>query len=268
MMKKKLNDKTEIPLMGLGTWELEGRGCQKTVEQSLKIGYRHIDTATAYKNEEAVSEAISSFPRKDLFLTTKLWFDVQDPKQVEKACDLSLQKLKTSYVDLYLLHWPNKKTFLDLLFAMQKLVEKGKIRSMGICNATIHHLQDILDQKLKISMNQVEFHPFLNQQKLLDFCNQHQIAITAYCPLARGAVLKNKELQKIGATHHKTASQIALRWLIQKGIVAIPKGSSEPHLRENFDIFNFMLSEKEMALIDSLNRNERLVVLDWSEFDY
>jgi len=258
----------KIPLLGLGTWDLLGSKCKKTTRLALEIGYRHIDTASIYENEMEVAEGIEGFPREELFLTTKLWNDIDRPEKVEKACDLSLQRLRTSYVDLYLLHWPNKETFIDLLGAMEQLKRKGKVKEIGISNAAIHHLEDSLRAKIPVAMNQVEFHPFLYQKELLDFCIGHKIGITAYCPLARTAVFKNKVLQEVGKKHEKTAGQAALRWLYQKGIVVIPKASSKKHLSENYEIFDFNLSDEEMAAIDALNENRRIIAPKRNEFSY
>jgi len=251
---------------GLGTWQLRKQQCVRAVREALEIGYRHIDTASAYENESEVGEGAKGFPRADLFITTKLWIDVQKTKDVEASCDASLKKLSTDYVDLYLLHWPKQDTFLDLLHAMHRLREKGKVRRVGICNATIGHLKKALSQKIEISMNQVEFHPFLYQKELLEFCHKHNIGLTAYCPLAQGEVRKNKTLKEIGKRQGKTAAQVTLRWLLQKKIVPIPKASSEDHLRENFEISDFKLSTAEMSNIDALNENRRLVAPDWNEF--
>lgn len=231
---KTLNDSVEIPMIGFGTWQLEGDPCVKAIQMALDIGYRHIDTAHIYNNHEKVKEGIGNFPRKDLFITTKLWRDFHDPKQVESACDQSLKELGLDYVDLYLVHWPEqKKDFAEIVHQIHLLKEKGKVRSVGLCNATISHIQHLIDQKLGVSMNQIEFHPFLLQMDLLKFCKEHNIAVTAYSPLARGEVSSSEVLKEIGQKHQKTPGQVALRWLLQKEAIVIPKSSSEAHIREN-----------------------------------
>lgn len=264
--KKKLNDGTMIPVLGLGTWQMEEKTCSTAIPLALELGYRHIDTAFAYYNEQFVGKALASFPREELFVTTKLWRDFHDPKKVEEGCDASLKSLNMPYLDLYLIHWPERKNMVEILEAMQKLKEKGKILSMGVCNATISHLEELIKQKVPISVNQVEYHPFLNQEKLLQFCQKHQIAVTAYSPIGRGKVFKEKLLVDLGKAHGKTAAQVALKWLLQKGLVVIPKGSSKGHLQENIEIFDFTLSDQEMAQIDKLHRNERMICPDFNEF--
>lgn len=266
---KTLNDGVEIPLLGFGTWQLEGKACVEAVRTALEVGYRHIDGAHAYWNHEQVREGMEGFPRDQLFITTKLWRDFHDPDLVEKACDTSLKELGLDYLDLFLIHWPERsKSVSSILEKMHKLKEKGKIRSVGICNGTIHHIQDILDDGLNISINQVEFHPFLNQQELFQFCVDHKIAMTAYSPIAQGAVFKSPEIIKIADIYKKTPAQISLRWLVQKGLIVIPKGSSKDHIQENFEIFDFELTEGEVSQINSLHTGKRIVNPDFNEFDY
>ncbi len=266
---KKLSDGTSIPAIGFGTWQLEGSTCSDSVKEALKVGYRHFDTAYAYYNEKQVREGLNHFPREQLFITTKLWRDFHDPKLVEKACDTSLKDLKYDYVDLYLLHWPErKKAFCEIVYQMHRLKEKGKVKSVGLCNATVHHIQDLLNQKLSISMNQIEFHPFLNQEELAKFCFSQNIAITAYCPVAHGKVVGNKTIQQIAQKHQKTEAQVALRWLFQKDFVLIPRSSKKGRIQENFSIFDFKLSEEEMQSINALSTDTRIVNPDFNEFDY
>ena len=266
---KKLNDGVEIPMLGLGTWRLEKELCEKAVRSAIEIGYRHIDTANAYENHTAISEALQGTKREDFFITSKLWRDFHDPKIVEKMCDQSLLELKMDYLDLYLVHWPErKKAFPEIVHMMHRLKEKGKVRSVGLCNATVHHIQDLFNQKVEISLNQIELHPYFNQEELYKFCLMHNIAITAYCPLTRGAVYQDPLLKEIGQSFGKTPGQVALRWMIQKDIIAIPKASSEPHLRENFEIFDFKLTEEMIRKINALSKNMRLISPDFNEFDY
>ncbi len=266
---KKLNDGTAIPIIGFGTWQLEGKTCSEAVKEALKVGYRHFDTAYAYYNEKEVREGLNNFSREELFITTKLWRDFHDPKLVEKACDTSLKDLKYDYIDLYLLHWPErKKGFAEIVYQMHRLKEKGKVKSVGVCNATVHHIQDLLNQKLSISMNQIEFHPFLNQEELLKFCLSQNIAVTAYSPIAHGKVVQDKTIQEIAKKHQKTPSQIALRWLLQKDVVFIPRSSKKERIQENFSLFDFKLSEEEMQIINSLSTGKRIVNPEFNEFDY
>ena len=263
----------KLPLIGLGTWELVGKSCTYMVEKALEIGYRHIDTAHLYQNHAAIKKAIKNIPRDQIFITSKFALDQIDYKNceesVEEVCDLALKQLGTDYIDLYLIHRPDRsKPMKDVLHAMNRLAEKGKISYAGVSNFNIHHLQDMMNAGVQISANQVEFHPYLYQKALWDFCKSHQIQLIAYRPLGKGALLAEPLLQEIGAKHKKSSAQIALRWIVQKGIPVIPKASSEKHLKENFAIFDFKLSDDEMNRLDLLNRNQRFCKPEWSDFDY
>lgn len=267
----KMNNGLGIPLIGLGTWKLKRKKCIEVVRKALELGYNHIDTAEVYENEKEIGEVISNFDRKKLFITSKVFPPLSYNKIIE-SCENSLLKLKTDYLDLYLIHWPRKKDNLEYIKAFKKLIEDGKIKTFGVSNFTINHLKDIIkvaeEIKLKISVNQVEFHPLLYQKDLLKFCMDNNIVVTAYSPLARGKVYKNKILKKIGEKYNKTAGQISLRWLLQKNLVVIPKASSEEHLKENLDIFNFFIEKEDEIKIDNLNVNKRFVNPYFSEFNY
>jgi len=266
---KKLKNGTEIPLVGLGTWEQNGEKCVNAVKMALDVGYRHIDTAQQYDNHKEVKEGIGNFPREELFIASKLQWDFLEPDLVEPNTDKAIQELGCEYLDLFMIHWPNKeKPLSKVVEKLLELKEKGKILNVGVCNFTEHHLQDLLDDSLHVAINQVEFHPFLYQGKLLDFCNQNEIAMTAYCPLAHGEVFQNQELKLLAEKYNKSVSQICLRWLVQQGIVVIPKGSSEEHLRQNLDIFEFQLADEDMQKIQSLNKDHRIVLPPIHEFDY
>jgi diketogulonate reductase-like aldo/keto reductase len=264
-----LSNGLKMPLVGLGTWRLVGKECTKAVSEALEIGYRHIDTAHVYENHAAIGEAIRDFPRKELFITSKVWYEQLDPDTIEKGVDRALNELETDYLDLYLIHWPDrKKPMAEVLSVMNKLVEKGKLKAAGVSNFTIHHLQDLLAKGIKPMVNQVEFHPYLYQKELLDFCKKQEIALSAYRPLAKGAFVKEPILQKIGEKHGKNACQVCLRWMVQREIPVIPKSSGKKHLEENLALFDFTLNKEEMAQIDALNRNERFCDGDWTDFDY
>lgn len=264
--KKTLNDGNEIPVLGLGTWQMEKDACLKSIPKALELGYRAIDTAYAYYNEKFIGEAIEDFPREKLFITSKLWREFHEPKKVEKICNTSLKDLGTDYLDLYLIHWPEKKNMVEILEQMHRLKEKGKVKSVGISNATVGHLRELIKQKVPISNNQVEFHPFLNQTRLLNFCDENHITVTAYSPIAQGTVTNELTLVEIGKKHNKTPPQVSLRWLLQKGIIVIPKAFSKAHLKENLDVFNFSLTVDEMERIDAIDRNHRMVLPEFHEF--
>lgn len=261
----------QLPMIGLGTWLLTGQECEQIVKTALNVGYRHIDTASAYDNHKAIKKGIAGFPRSELFLTSKFTMDqIDDAKidlSVEKACNLALKELGTDYLDLYLIHWPDHHRPMARIFAaMEKLVQKGKAHQIGVCNNNIHHLQDLGSHKP--SANQVEFHPYLYQKDLWHYCQERGIQLIAYRPFGKGSLIKEPTFQKIGKKHGKSGGQIILRWIIQKGIPVIPKASSESHLKENLAVFDFSLTPAEMEEIDSLNKNKRYCQPDHPEFQY
>ncbi len=256
-----------IPLVGLGTWDLRGRTCARVVEQALRLGYRHIDTAEMYDNEREVGEGLhaSGIRRNDVFLTTKIWPSHFAPRELERAARESLVRLRLSEVDLLLLHWPNPQIPLEeTLGALCKVKRDGLTRHIGISNFTVA----MIEQALKIATeplvcDQIECHPFLDQSKVIAACRAHHMAVVAYSPIARGAVRSDKTLSRIGAAHKKTAAQICLRFLVQHGIVVIPRTSKLERLSENAAIFDFKLSDDEMGEIARLgSRDGRLV--DWA----
>lgn len=254
----------KMPVIGLGTWNLRGKECFEATLSALEIGYRHIDTAEMYENESEIGEALaqSLVPRDEIFLTTKVWSTHLQYQEVIRSLETSLKKLKTDYVDLLLIHWPNLNIPLsDTLRAMSYLKNMEMLKFIGVSNFD----KDLLMKAQQMSslpiMNvQVEYHPFLDQKNILSYCQKNNISLTAYCPLARGRELNNPTLEKIASKHKKTVPQVMLRWLIQqKNVVAIPKAKSADHQRLNFDIFDFQLSSDEMSTIFQLNRNQRLV---------
>jgi diketogulonate reductase-like aldo/keto reductase len=269
-----LNNNTKIPAIGFGTWQLTGDNCLNAIKMALEAGYRHIDTAEVYQNEEEVGQAIkqSNIPRSEIFLTSKAWQNELTYKMVLKACEISLRKLQTDYLDLYLLHWPDKYLNMeDILKAFKELYVQGKIKAFGISNCTINHIKDFLEitnkLDLPLTINQVEFHPLFYQKELLEFCNQNNIKITAYSPLAQGDVFKNPTLIEIANKHNKNAGQVALKWIIQKGMIAIPRSSKEDHIKNNFEL-DFQLSEEDIKSIDDIKIHERIVDPGFAEFDY
>lgn len=251
-----------VPKLGFGTWQLKGRDCRKGVLDALQMGYRHVDTAQAYENEEQVGRGIaeSSVDREDIWLTTKVWHTNVAHDDVVSSMEDSLRRLGTDYVDLLLIHWPvDDVPVTETLDAMMELVEQQKVHHIGVSNFTPTQLREAADHA-PIACNQVEYHPFLAQTELLEVCRDRGILLTAYSPLARGQVLSDDTLRDIGQAHGKSAAQVALRWLVQQShVAAIPKASSAEHRRANLDIFDFRLSDHEMETIHSLDRNERII---------
>lgn len=254
----------DIPEIGLGTYKLYGKECMRVVTEAIGLGYRHIDTAQIYKNEQEIGDAIrsSKVDREDLFLTTKVWHTNLDHDDVLQTVEDSLRALQTTYVDLLHIHWPNKKYPLEkTLEALMVLRDQGKAQAVGICNFPMDLTRKVVeDLQIPIFTNQVEYHPFLAQFDLLDYSYDHDFLITAYSPLAQGEVFQNETLINIGEEHGKTAGQVSLRWLIeQENVIAIPKASNTEHLRENLDIFDFELTDEQFEMIDEIDKNRRLV---------
>lgn len=266
----------KIPLIGLGTYKLIGKECTHAVKTALEIGYRHFDTAFAYENHKEIAAGIKGFDRSSLFLTTKLAIGLSqiDDQNVEAslevAVDTALKELGTDYIDLLLIHWPDRARPIEkILDAMHGLALKGKIRSPGVSNYTKRHLQDAYDAGLAIPYNQVEFHPYLYQKDLLDFAKAHETQLIAYRSFGGGKLIDKEPLfATIGKKYQKTPSQVILRWTIQKNIPVIPKASSKKHLEENFAIQDFVLTPSEEAALDALNQNFRYCASEWNEFDY
>ena len=258
-----------IPALGFGTWKLTGDKCVSAVKKALEIGYRHIDTAQIYENEAEVGKAIaeSGVDRAAIFLTTKLWTTNFKKDDVKKSFEESLKKLQTDYVDLFLIHWPNPETDLkETLEAMQALKEEGKIRAIGVSNFPVALMKQAVEElKFEIACNQVEYHVLLNQKPVLEYAQAHDMIVTAYSPLARGNLEDHNELGMLAGKHNKTVSQIALRWLIQqKNVVAIPKASSEEHIKANFEIFDFELDEEDLKTIAEMNGDNRFTNPDFA----
>jgi len=259
----KLRSNYYIPVLGLGTWRLLSKECEEVVRKTLEIGYRHIDTAEYYENQKEIGKAIREFPRSELFITSKVWGTNLKFKSVLKACESTLKELNTSYLDLYLIHWPNPEVPLEeTLRAMKVLHEDGKVRSIGVSNFKISLLQQALEiEEIPVCVNQVEFHPYLYQKELLEFCKKNNIVLVAYCPLARGRIIRDKTIKELADKYGKTPAQISLRWILQKDAVPIPKASSEEHLSENMGIFDWKLSREDVNKIDSIGIEERIVNL-------
>jgi len=257
-----------IPIVGLGTWALRGRDCARLVEQAIRIGYRHIDTAQMYDNEREVGEGVrASGKRNEVMVTTKVQPSLLAPHDLERSVKESLAKLRIDHIDLLLIHWPNPRVPLaETLGAMAKMKQAGFVRQLGVSNFTVA----LLDEAKKVSpeplvCDQIECHPFLDQHKVIAACRAQGMAVVAYSPIARGNVRGNEVLERIGKVHKKSAAQVCLRFLVQQGIVVIPRTSKIERLEENFALFDFALSDAEMAEIGKLSgRNDRIVDFSWS----
>ena len=260
-----LNGGAQMPMLGLGTFKLQGASGAQAVQSALEMGYRQLDTAAMYENHDAVGEGLrsSGVDRSDVWITSKVWRENLQHDTVLRECDRALAELGTDYLDLYLIHWPNENVSLEDTFrAFGRLLSEGKIRNAGVANFTVARLKRALEvAEFPLAMNQVEYHPYLNQEKLLAFCQDQGIGMTAYCPIARGDVMKDSVIQSIGQVHDKTPTQVTLRWLIQKGIVAIPKSGNVERQRGNFEVFGWELSTEEMGQIDRIETTYRFI--DW-----
>ena len=252
----------EIPMMGLGVLKAkDGNEVAQAVTAALHQGYRLIDTAAIYKNESGVGLAIkeSGIPREEIFLTTKVWNSDQGYNATMKAFEQSLEKLQTDYVDLYLIHWPVAGKFKDTWRALEALYRQGKVRAIGVSNFQVRHLKELMETaQIAPMVNQVEMHPHLQQEELVKYSKEHNIQLQAWRPVMMGEVTIIPELRELARKHNKSPFQIALRWLVQKGVVAIPKSVNTKRIAQNADIFDFELSSKDMATIARLNLNRRL----------
>jgi diketogulonate reductase-like aldo/keto reductase len=255
-----LNNSVNMPAIGFGTWEISPNDKAKEITlQALEVGYRLLDTAKLYGNEEGVGAAVrdSGISRADIFVTTKLWNTDQGYDTALQAFDTSLEKLGLDYVDLYLIHWPSTPKRAESWRALQEIYERGNARCIGVSNYTIEHLRELLEHTEVVpAVNQVEFHPYMytQQKELLDFCNEHNIQIEAYSPLSRGMQQDGEaQLSKIGEKYNKTASQVVLRWCTQHGTIPLPRSQNSEHIHENFDIFDFELSAEDVAVVNNLS---------------
>jgi 2,5-diketo-D-gluconate reductase B len=253
-----------LPQLGLGTFRMQGDVCRAAVESALALGYRHIDTAEMYGNEDAIGAAIASsgVARKDLHITTKVWNENLAPDAIRRAFDASLKKLRLDQVDLYLVHWPAKSMNLPAMFeTLIKLKQEGRTRAIGIANFNIALLKTVVEQiKAPIACNQIEYHVFLDQTAVRTWLAAKSIPLVAYCPLAQGRAATDKTLMAIGRKHGASAAQVALKWLLdQDGVAAIPKASRSQSQQANLDAQHLGLDDDDRAAIAALPKNKRLV---------
>jgi diketogulonate reductase-like aldo/keto reductase len=246
-----LNNKIEMPILGLGTWNLRGSIVENVIDSAYSIGYRHFDTATYYRNEGELGKALNKYSREDFFLTTKIWPNEFGFEKTLRGFEGNLNRLGFSYVDQLLIHWPgDKQKMLETWEAFCKILDEGKTKSIGVSNFSIQDIQLLKEANDFIpATNQIKYTPSHINQKLLDFCKSKEIIIVAYSPLNEGRGLKNKTLAKIASKYNKTVAQVLLRWNIQQGVVTIPKSSRKERLEENANIFDFKLTNEEMNLV-------------------
>lgn len=257
-----LNSGANIPAIGFGTYKIaDEQEALESVKSALKAGYRLVDTAAFYENERSVGRAIkeSGIPRSELYITSKVWQDQQGYAGTVLACEEILARLGVEYLDLYLVHWPVKSKMGATWKAMEHLLLAGKVKAIGVCNFEIEHLEELKKvAHIKPAINQIELHPEFARDDIVAYCAKEGIQVEAWAPLARGHVFENDTLITIGETYDKTAGQVALRWAYQRGIVVIPKSTHEERMRENFNIFDFELSDEDMMLISKLENGKRL----------
>jgi len=257
-----LHDGVAIPQLGFGVFQIPPEETQEKVEEALRVGYRHIDTAAAYRNEAGVGAAIaaSGVRREDVFVTTKLWNSEQGYDSTLRAFEKSIERLGTGHVDLYLIHWPlpSRDLFPDTWRAFERIQEEGGARSIGVSNFRVEDLERLeRDAERRPTVNQVELHPRLQQAELRDWHAAHDIATEAWSPLAQGELLEEGTIETVAAHHDRTPAQVILRWHLQLGNVVIPKSSTPERIRENFEVFDFELSEDDMAALERLDAGER-----------
>lgn len=260
-----LNNGVAMPQLGFGVWQIEDEDQLRTaLETALEAGYRAIDTAAIYGNEEGVGSAVngSGIARDELFITSKLWNSDQGYETALRAFDKSLEKLQLDYLDLYLIHWPASKNsaHVETWRALEELYKQGRIKAIGVSNFKETHLETLLSKaEIVPAVNQVELHPRLTQMPLREYCESKDIRIESWSPLMQGGVVLSDEVvQGIAHSHGKTPAQIVLRWHVQHGLIVIPKSATPERIKENIDIYNFKLSEDEIKAIDGLNADERI----------
>ncbi len=246
----------KMPALGLGTWQLRGNTCTESVRTALDLGYEHIDTADAYGNHRAIGKALQDYDPTEIFITSKIPRSDLRRDDVLAMGNRALSELGVDYLDLLLIHWPNPQIpVAETLSAMAQLVEQGKVRSIGVSNFMIDDLEEARKvTEVPIAVNQVKYHPYHNQQELLDYCKEHDIVVTAYSPFGNGSLIGDATLNRIAEKYDKSMPQVVLNWLVTKGMVVIPKSRNPDHIEANMDIFDWELEEEDFEAIDNLDR--------------
>ncbi|MBT2603199.1 aldo/keto reductase [Peribacillus frigoritolerans] len=256
-----LHNGVKMPQLGFGVFKVKnGSETVESVKKAVEVGYRAIDTAAIYENEEGVGQAIREcgVPREELFITSKVWNTEQGYETTLKAFEDSLNRLGLEYLDLYLIHWPGKDKYLETWRALEKLYKDGKVKSIGVSNFHVHHLENLLaNSEVKPVVNQIELHPLLTQVEIRDYCAKHEIKVESWSPLGRGNLLEEPTINHIAKKHGKSPAQVLIRWHLQHDLVVIPKSVTPSRIKENAQVFDFSLSLNEMNQIDALNKNER-----------
>ncbi|MGM1031711.1 MAG: aldo/keto reductase [Bacillota bacterium] len=256
-----LHNGVKMPQLGFGVFKVKnGNETVESVNKAIEVGYRAIDTAAIYENEEGVGQAIREcgVPREELFITSKVWNTEQGYEKTLQAFDDSLNRLGLEYLDLYLIHWPGKDKYLETWRALEKLYKDGKVKSIGVSNFHVHHLENLLaNSEVKPVVNQIELHPLLTQVEIRDYCAKHEIKVESWSPLGRGNLLEEPTINHIAKKHGKSSAQVLIRWHLQHDLVVIPKSITPSRIEENAQVFDFSLSLNEMNQIDALNKNER-----------
>ncbi|MFB6266466.1 MAG: aldo/keto reductase [Halodesulfurarchaeum sp.] len=267
---KTLPSGDELPVVGAGTWDLGGQVVKDSVRTALELGYTHIDTAEGYKNEAEIGDVLTEYDREDLFLTSKVLPSNLHYESVLESLEASLERLGVSQLDLYLIHWPNPTISVRETFqALERAHEDGLVRNVGVSNFSQYQLmfaRKVAD--VPIAVNQIEFHPWYQREDLLEYCHEHDIVVEAAAPLARTEILDDPVLTDIAAKHGKTPAQVALKWELEKGTVVLPKSTSEGHLADNLDLFDWELDDEDVAAIDGIDRMENVYMIDIDDETY
>ncbi len=256
-----LNNGVQMPYFGLGVYLIPSAQVVEVIRHAVSVGYRLVDTASLYENEEGVGKAVKSanIPREQIFVTTKVWNSDQGYDKTLRSFDMSLKRLGLEYVDLYLIHWPVVDKYKDTWKALEKIYHEGRAHAIGVSNFLIHHLEDLASiAEVQPMVNQIELHPFLVQQHLIDYCHKHKIQVQSWSPFMRGEIFTSPILQQIAQKYNKTIAQLVLRWNLQKGVMVIPKSAHPDRITSNTQIFDFVISTEDMKKIDSLDKNYRI----------